>query len=308
MIALTLTPPTLALIRTALAVALGLVGAGALLASRRRLAGTTLIAAWSWMLFSVVVLSASAALTAWFDQPPYPTWLLPFSFAASASTFCPLMAVLGAKRPQDQAWQFIVLALWIILCLPAAEWWLVGDGQPQPMHPARSFFLAVLVVVGAMNNLPTRFWPSCLLFSAGQIVLLAPYIPLASLLLPFDVDVLTGLALIVAAIVLAALGWPRRRADPRALDPCGIDRVWLDFRDLFGAVWGLRIAERINTLSRQQGWNVVLTWQGLAAPDEESAPMLPLETVAALGDALRTLLRRFVSPEWIAQRLNPPLD
>ena len=42
----------------------------------------------------------------------------PLDFAAAMIVFCPAMALLGAKRPQDKPWQLIVLSLWGILALP----------------------------------------------------------------------------------------------------------------------------------------------------------------------------------------------
>ncbi len=40
------------------------------------------------------------------------------------------------------------------------------------------------------------------------------------------------------------------------------DRVWTDFRDLFGTVWSLRVMERVNETARLQQWNWELTWSG----------------------------------------------
>ena len=53
----------------------------------------------------------------------------------------------GGQGTTDRAWQFIVLSLWIILSLPSFEWLLFGG--PQEIHPARCWFLAILMVVGA---------------------------------------------------------------------------------------------------------------------------------------------------------------
>jgi hypothetical protein len=83
---------------------------------------------------------------------------------------------------------------------------------------------------------------------------------------------------------------PRRR---KARTP--LDRVWLDFRDLLGTMWALRVLERINAASSQNGWGARLTWRRWIvsqAPPE------------ALQRSLRMLLRRFVSEQWIDERLN----
>ena len=50
-------------------------------------------------------------------------------FAAAVLSFAPTMALLGAKRPQNGAWQFVVITLWAILALPAFEVLLRGRGE-----------------------------------------------------------------------------------------------------------------------------------------------------------------------------------
>ena len=84
-----------------------------------------------------------------------------------------MMALLGAKRPQDRGWQFIVAALWGILSLPSVHWLLFGG--VREIHPAQLGFLAILVGVGVVNGAATRYWPSSLLYGGGQAALLAAY-------------------------------------------------------------------------------------------------------------------------------------
>ena len=81
-----------------------------------------------------------------------------------------------------------------------------------------------------------------------------------------------------------------------------LDRAWLDFRDAFEAVWGLRVCERINASATMYDWPVTLAWRGFRSraggPASESIPQ-------AVEESLRTLLRRFVDPPWLDARLLP---
>lgn len=254
------------------------------------------MAAWWW---SIVSLVAVAGVEVWIaDDALEPATAGALRFFAALSTFCPGMAVLGAKRPQDRAWQAIVLALWLVLALPAGQSMLLGIGAVE-LHSAWSWFLVILIAAGGINYLFTRFWLASLIFVSAQLILLAQFLSWLPAVVPGEQAPIVGLGLADAALVLAALGvWPARAA------ATPIDRVWIDFRDAFGVVWGLRIAERINASARMYGWNVVLSWHGLVQPDGTPAAALPPETDQAVRESLKTLLRRFVSPAWIAERLG----
>jgi hypothetical protein len=256
-----------------------------------RLRGTTLIAPWCW---SLVALVALAGVELWIDwSPPGDQQrAAPCRFAAAMSTFCPIMALLGAKRPQNRGWQLIVFSLWLVLSLPSGEWLLYGG--VAEIHPARFWFLLILVGTGALNRMGTRYWPSGLLYCAGQIALVMPFFmtraPLADEWAPA-----IGIAAIALSSSLIALGFPQGRAAAARLDG-----VWLDFRDAFGVVWSLRVLERMNASARMYDWPVVLTWGGFVPRDSHAGSELP----TAVEESLRTLLRRFVSPEWIDARLG----
>ncbi|MFO0897112.1 MAG: hypothetical protein U0836_06735 [Pirellulales bacterium] len=212
-------------------------------------------------------------------------------------TCCPLLALLGAKRPQDRAWGWIVLSLWIVLALPALQAWLFQRGFE--LHPAQAWFLLILIVTGAINHLASRYAPSACLASAGQVLLMKESLPavFAGPAWPR-----LGLGLFAAAVLLAWLV-PSRSAR-------SLDRVWLDFRDAFGLVWGLRVQERVNSAATAQSWPVRLSWRGF----QTSVPTttlgetdLPIPSAPAIdpgpaGDVLRNSLWRFVSPGWIAER------
>ncbi len=275
---------------------LGPLGLAALAWRKSSLRGTTLLAAWVWSLVSLLAIVAGELLIGFAGDSPPQGWVAPLRFAAAMSTFCPTMAVLGAKRPQDRGWQLIVLSLWVILSLPSFEWLLFGG--LQEMHAARFWFLMILIGVGAINGIGTRFWPSSLAFCLGQMALVAPWLPDAQAWLSGATGPLLGMLAIVTAWLLLAAGIPRAGTAAKS-----VDRVWLDFRDAFGLVWSLRVVERINASAAMYDWPVMLAWHGFRARQQGAEIDAIPEAVV---ESLRTLLRRFVSPAWIDTRLVQP--
>lgn len=287
-----------------IAICLAAVGVAAWARRRPTLTGTTLVAPWIWTLLALTSLTAGQVILASLS-PSDPGWASHIRYLSAIATFCPAMAVLGGKRPQDRAWQFIVLSLVVILALPSVESLLHRPDGTLRMHAARQWFLAVLVVMGLLNGLPTRHGVASALVAASQGLLLAEHLPglagvsLQETLSP-SVQGLAGLGLWVAAMVLLGFDIPRRGHVDLPLD-----RLWLDFRDAFGAVWALRVAERINAASQMYGWGVRLGWRGLrVGASTGSKGELSPEVEAALLNTLQPLLRRFVSPDWIAARLS----
>lgn len=274
-------------------------GGVALLAMRRRAIGeTTLAAAWWWSIATLTFLAIvlSALYAGWVK----PAWREPLRFVAAVGLFCPLMSLLGAKRPQDRAWNFIVLSLWIVLAMPAAEAAFLQRGRPLEIHGARGWFLWALIGIGLVNLLPTRFWLNSLLLASGHVLLLARYLPLIERPWIASAD-LTGFAVMILALGLATMN---RRHQPEH----GLDRVWLDFRDSFGTLWGLRVVQRVNAVAQASEWPIMLHWFGFFGLETEGLDKLPPETRRALEQTLRNLLRRFVSEQWIASRLSGPVN
>ncbi len=187
-------------------------------------------------------------------------------------------------------------SLCAILALPAARWLLAGG--VREIHPAWFSFLAILTISGATNALGTRYWPSSLLVALAQAALVVPYLSWLDARAAVPLGPLVALLVLAAARWLEASGWPRAAAVEQP-----IDRVWRDFRDAFGLVWGLRVAERVNASAAMYDWDVELAWQGFV--DRQSGR--PAATVnEAAVETLRGLLRRFVSPKWIDERLAEP--
>jgi hypothetical protein len=310
-----------------IAVSLVIVGNGV-----RRARGTTLVAPLIWTLVSIfIVTSAFVALTYSAASASARTigsddkwWLL-----AVCSTFCPLMSLLGAKRPQHRAWQWIVLSFWIVAAFPALEGLVFQPGEPLVVPILWRWFYAVLLLLSAVNYLPTRFAPASLLATAGQTLLVWPYLPMVSAAAG---HAMLGITLLCAAVCLARVaayfrfrkqqGW---RGDAALLT--GWTRVWIDFRDAYGLMWGARVMERIESLLQSPNAAAWLQWDGFHFPSlernqtgsEDSAPSgnaaaitanqqeaSSRNAIAAVEPGIRNLLRRFVSNDWIDQRLSAP--
>jgi hypothetical protein len=282
----------------AFAAGAALVSGSAVLWSRRTTIGqTTLVGAWWWTLLALVA-SSAVEMAAEFRLVEA-SMATPLRLAAVTLSFCPVVAVLGAKRPQHLAWNFVVLSLWAIVALPAAENLLLHRGREVAMGDARGWFLWIMVLLGPINFLPTRFWLPSLLFAAGQIMALGRYLPLLRREVFWESDAV-GLSLAAAALVMASF---ISRRSTRSTNP--YDRLWLDFRDSFGLLWGLRVQERLNAVARQEEWGLELTWRGFrTSGNGNSLDEMPDTIEPGLRTSLKGLLRRFVSNEWIDERLG----
>jgi hypothetical protein len=295
----------------ALAICAGAATASMLILRRRAVAQSTLVPAWWWALAAALVWSITETAGALGGESSA-HWLAPLRLAAAALSFCPMLAVLGAKRPQHAAWSFVVAALWAVVSLPAAEALLLQRGQRLEIGDVRGWFLWILIVVAPINYLPTRQWLAAALLAVGQTLALSEYLPLIRQPL-FEGSYLGGLALAALAVTMV------RRPGSRATS--AYDRLWLDFRDLFGLFWALRLQERVNAVATTNQWPIDLGWSGLV--DRERGRESLAETDTATGTTepakdsrppwvaieptlrttLRGLLRRFVSSRWIAERL-----
>lgn len=275
---------------------------------RRAIQETTLTSTWWWSLAALVSWSAASLLQVG----------SPLRFAAIAMSFCPAVALIGAKRPQHLAWNFVVVSLWAIVILPAAENLFLHPGRPVEMGDARGWFLWILILLAPINFVPTRHWPAAILLACGQIAALGPHLPLlrndwvadwvTRLGLPgwFAASDLAGMLLAVAAMIAA---WARRLTSSSARSCQAYDRLWLGFRDTFGLFWSLRVQERVNAAARQYGWPLELAWSGFRST-ADGAPLAAVDPAIepVLRTTLRGLLRRFVSNRWIAERTGQGVD
>jgi hypothetical protein len=156
-------------------------------------------------------------------------------------------------------------------------------GAPLPVDTIRAGFLAAALVIGLVNYLPTRL-------GLGALALLA-----ACLLELRRIDEempewerALSLGLAGTAPWLAWLGWRIGRANGSE-----VDRMWRDFRDRFGVVWGQRLREQFNHAAEHAGLKVELRWPGLRRLDGSAVP--ENEQAASL-DLLTALMKRFGLP------------
>ena len=280
-----LTNDVLVLIVTALVILGGLLAAG------WHLRGTTLVPASIWMVASVVAVVSVAVVQA-SDQPDVGA-KHPLSYLAAVTALCPTIAALGAKRPQHAAWQFIVVSLLAILAMPAAEAWLFLGGRLPELHVARQGLMIALVVMGFANYLPTRFAPAAALWSLAVLIWLAPFVPWLAqwglARLP-----IVGMAAAAGGVIAGwiAVGLRRKSQD-------SLDATWLDFRNTYGVLWSLRVAERFNATAAGNQWPIELHWRGMVF---KSSDELTSEQRRDAQQLLDSLLRRFVSRDWLARR------
>jgi len=269
---------------------------------RPAIAETTLVSAAWWTAATAVAIAGVELMHV--AIPLDGKWLAPLRFCAAVLSFCPFISVLGAKRPQHLAWNFVVLSLWGIVSLSALTALAMQRADRFVLGDARAWMLWALILMGLINYLPTGNRLAALLVAAGQVILFAPHLPLLR-----GVDFLTklpagpSLALFLFAMGLILVERPSQAIrDGLGRPSYEFDRLWLDFRDSFGLLWGLRLQERVNVASTAAKWDIELQWHGFPAKG------IPAKHREAVRQAMTGLLRRFVSHEWIAARLERGVD
>jgi hypothetical protein len=288
------TPPPPIDVSGWLAIALPTLLAACGLATLPRVRGTTLTAPTLWWIAAATAIAAVEALLAYYSVAPASLAASLWRYTAAVGTFCPLTAVLGAKRPQDRGWQWVVASLWLVLLVPVAQAVASPSGTQLELVAAWRWLLWGFIAMGLLNYLPTRFALSALLVAAGQVVLLSGPANIAQNLSPPARTALAA-ALFLAARGLASL--PYFRATPAALPQTN---RWLAFRDAWGAFWALRVLQRVNQTAELSHWPIRLQWSGFVspneAPDDASAISLDAPTTTAVDQSLDALLRRFERP------------
>ena len=300
----------------ALVCSAGFIALAGLIVAQRRVRQTTLLAPARWAIAAVLGIVAVEIAAASFLPITRSDIVAALRFAAATATVCPVVAMLGAKRPQNRAWQLVVLSLWIILVLPAFGMLLLRPGGNLEIHWLRLVLLAALIAIGLLNYVATRFGLGAILVALGQSSLLEEY--LGTAWIPHS-EARVAIAMSLIALGIAVLYSPLCKPQPATdlLKP-----VWRDFRDWFGAAWALRVAERVNATASGSGYTARLVWNGYSfearpeANDEHSIarrndvteasvrPEASEAQLTLLERTLRSMMRRFVSDDWIEQRTS----
>jgi hypothetical protein len=280
----------------ALAIGLGVAAAAAF----RRLRGTTLAAPAVWAMIAALALAADAIAAAQADGRIDTLSHSLLHYAAAVGTFCPVMAVLGGKRPQDRGWQWIVLSLWVVLLAPAAQAVVGRSAQQLDLFTAWRLLLGVLIGMSLLNYLPTRHAVASAFYALGQSLLLWPYLAGGE---PTSMLRLIGLgAMTLAAVITFYVHRAEGEKVQSTSAMYGFNRRWETFRDGWGAFWGLRVMQRVNQAADLSGWPVRLEWWNgfteVAENASEEDSEVDRDTRQHIEQTLNSLLRRF-------ERLEP---
>jgi len=224
----------------------------------------------------------------------------------TALSVCPIISLLGAKRPQHGVWQFIVGSLGVVLALPALTALLVRPGTPPDVLTAERLLVFALVLVAWLNYVGTRRAWAATLITAGHLAFVRDFVPLPTAVfaaVPAAAVDAVAAVLVAAGAVLAAVqsrgaitggrsGTGRGPAVAGSL-AAEIEPAFFAVRETFGAAWTLRIVERFNAVATTRGWRCRLGFTGVMTDGEDAAER------DAAARTLGAILRRFVDVDWL---------
>jgi hypothetical protein len=250
----------------------------------------------TWVFVPVVTIAAS----------PVSHWADPLWYFAAVLALTPPIAILGARRPTSRVWTwFVLLPLVLIFAWPLFAV-LRGAGGPSAFSLEAPLVVGYVLVLlmGAGNYLGLRFSLSALLWMAGLLLVVLPLCPATAGWMPG-----AQMGRVCGSLCLMTAAWMAdRQVAARANNRFGpsLNRVWDDFRDLFGIVWARRVQERFNEEALRQGLPVRLGIHGFEnARGDAAADALEGPSLATAETSLRWLLQKFVDHDWIDARLHP---
>ncbi len=299
-------PDLLVALMLSIAVLIGWLG---VIRLRHSVRHTSLTAAAAWAIWFQMTLTVTTIATLAKGRVPLGI-LDQLWYLTAVSALCPFVAVLGARRGRLLEWSvFIVLPLIVVLEWPAlAQWKPCWNGQRLELEaPALiGYFLAWMMSLGSYLIM-TRFTPAvtCWAYAWMSAIMslnnsltdafaaLSPIRPGNHIYVAIAMQIFFWFAMNWAANV-------RSRYD-------GWDRVWHDFRGWFGVVWATRIMARINEIALREQWPWRLTHDGWEPTSHEQPQSGPPIDDPRIDHTVRWLLKPFVDPEWIDERLNAAL-
>jgi len=263
--------------------------------------GTTLVGPWYWSLIAMSVsVGVTCAMLLSGHKDKYLTSTSALEYLAAITAFCPTMSVLGARRPHHYAWNFVVIALWCVLALPAAQAALLRPGEPVIVHGLFACFIGILILAEILNRCWTTLCVLGLFQAICEMLLLGPHVlPSAPL-----TDLHWSGGIVCQCLVVMAVGHfhVRRRR------PWSWAALWFSFRDSYGLLWSLRVAEQMNRTAALLDWPARLTWTGFRSTSDSQWGDLVnnQEKRAAFERAFVNLLRRFLNEDDIQQAIKNP--
>lgn len=222
-------------------------------------------------------------------------------YASAVVALCPAMAVLGSRRPGTRVWTtFIQIPMLFVLGWPSLALLLQGHeirGLQLETPQLAAYFL--VLVMGAGNYLGTRYTLSSICYFTGLgLLVLGSSAAAPGFFAHRGICRAYATGLVSVAVIAAAR---TNRVNDVTADR--FNRLWLDFFNQFGVVWGRRIQDRVNHVAAKEQWPGRLELHGF---EWSTAPDHAIQ--ASVEHTFRWLLRRFVDPGWINERLGPAPD
>lgn len=238
---------------------------GLLVKARQRVAGTTLAAPANWAIVAaaaIAVFEGIIAVGRGEAMSPFAESAL--RYTASCATLMPMIAVLGAKRPQDRGWPWVVAALWITLLVPVAQLFVAKATGPLELPRFWGIVVGVCIAMGLLNYLATRNLVPALLVAWGQWQMFR------STMFAYAAEVRTYDRLAPVACFALALVAARVFAKYSRSSDGGVNRRWRAFRDGWGAFWALRVMQRLNQSAEAAKLPERLEWSGWKPADGDA--------------------------------------
>jgi hypothetical protein len=286
---------------------LGLCWASALLGVHKRLSGTTLVGPWGWTVASSIAVVSATILSHTISEQSGSL----LRYFAAISTCCPMVAILGAKRPQNRAWQWIVGALWIVLALPAIT--AITFAHPNlQLGGLWTSLLFILIVLPVGNYLSTRYFFPAILAASAQVFFLVDCGAIslwgaAAVVTKYSVVSSATTGQFLALVSTLIVGYITPHNSHLRSRGTQIADVWYEFSQLYGILWSRHVADRAERIFEQSGIAIGLGRAGFYARmnDGEQQP-IPADTLPPEVEAtLNHLLLRFVSQNWIKAITSP---
>ena len=223
-------------------------------------------------------------------------------YLCSVLMLCPPIAVLGARKPGVQAWNwFVLVPLVLVIGFPAMA--LRGSSSltaPLQIELPAAIGFGLVLVMGAGNYFGTRFTLAAGLSVFSLLLIVGSLTSSVSENFPSTLNSrIWGTLSLSAAFITAACRAKRTFSRTHRMN-----QIWIDFRDDFGIVWSKRIMDRINRIANEEHWPVRLDLDGFLAVDSTAEAEVSLQVDKRVEQVLRWHLRRFVEPEWIDSRLK----